>query len=218
MTVDLIKSQRHGRHRETWDLLPWLVNGTLSVPQLHRVEQHLVECARCRTECERQRALRLQMCSNEVVLDTPHASLRKLMARIESEDTAKTAPPPAPRKSRQTRWLAAAVVIQSIGLIAVASFLSVRLSDLRQAPRYTTLSSAPATVREGTVVRVVFAQSAPSGEIAALLRSFNAQIVAGPTEAGVYTLSWPKTPSTQSVDALDRLRAHPEILFAEFSQ
>lgn len=214
--MDFMESQRHSRHREAWDLLPWMINGTLTQPQLRRIEQHLEECERCRKECDSQRALRAQLCNNEVVLETPHAALRKLMLRID-QDMAAAVAPPEPRKSRRNQWLAAAVVIQAVGLIALGGFMSWKLNDLRQAPRYMTLSSAPVVTREGPVARVVFATAAPAGEIAALLHSFDAQIVAGPTDAGVYTVSLPKAPSVPT-DVVSRLRDHPEVVFAELMQ
>jgi anti-sigma factor RsiW len=217
--VERIDSQRQGRHRETWDLLPWLVNGSLSASQSQRLEQHLEECTHCRTEFEAQRTLRTQLFSSEVVLDTPHASLRKLMARMEQEDT--TAQPTETKtlpSSSRTRWLAAAVIVQAVALIGLAGIMTWKIQDLRQAPRYTTLSTAPRVSPTESIARVVFAPEAASQGIAGLLRSFDAQIIAGPTEAGVYTIAFARTATEPPADAVTRLRAHPEILFAELSQ
>lgn len=217
--MERIDSQRESRHRESWDLLPWLVNGSLSASQSQRVEQHLEECAHCRAEFEAQRMLRTQLFGSEVVLDTPHASLRKLMARMEQED-ATTQPPETktPPSSSRTRWLAAAVIVQAVALIGLAGIMTWKIQELREAPRYTTLSTAPAVTPAESIARVVFASTAASQSIATLLRSFDAQIIAGPTEAGVYTIAFAKTASEPPADAVIRLRAQPEILFAELTQ
>jgi O-antigen/teichoic acid export membrane protein len=138
---------------------------------------------------------------------------------MEQEDT--TAQPlegkTSPSSSR-TRWLAAAVVVQAVALIGLAGIMTWKIQELRQAPRYTTLSTAPAVSPAEAIARVVFAPTAASQSIATLLRSFDAQIIAGPTEAGVYTIAFAKTASEPPADAVTRLRAQPEILFAELTQ
>ncbi|HEY6640756.1 zf-HC2 domain-containing protein [Povalibacter sp.] len=211
--MERIEPHRQSRHNESWDLLPWLVNGSLSAAQTLQVEQHLQECAPCRAELEEQRLLRSQLFNGEVVLDTPHASLRKLMARIEQEGTTAT-PQSAPRHLSRTQWLVAAVVVQAIALVGIAGVISWKFHELRQAPRYSTLSSVPAPTHAGAVARVVFAPNAVSQDIAALLHSLDAQIIAGPTDAGVYTVA---LGSTDGADAVSRLRAHPQVMFAELA-
>ncbi len=216
MTVNPDESPLRSRHREAWSLLPWLVNGSLAPPQRQRVERHLQECARCRAEYEAQHALRAQLFGSEVVLDTPHAALNKLMARIEQEETAAAAPQVHPVRSRRTRWLAASVIVQAIGLIALGSVMAWKLYELRQAPRYTTLASVPpASGHEHPLARVVFSATATAGDVVTLLHSFGAQVVAGPTEAGVYTLAFPGLAHDEGSRAIARLRTHPEVLFVE---
>ena len=80
---DQFESQHRALHREIWNLLPWHVNGTLSERQAGRVEKHLAECAECRSEHASQQALQQHLREEDSVVQTPHASLRKLMARIE---------------------------------------------------------------------------------------------------------------------------------------
>jgi hypothetical protein len=70
-------------------------------------------------------------------------------------------------------------------------------------------------------MRVVFRRDAPVAEVNALLRQLPAQIVAGPSEAGVYTLAVPvANPSTAdrkktAADLLARVRADSRVIFAE---
>lgn len=218
---DLFESQRQTLHREAWDLLPWLVNGSLSDAQAHRVQKHLSQCSDCEREYRIQESLRQQMQCDESVVYAPHASLRKLMARIDQDDTAPTEVPDkvAPVSHRgRTRWLAAAVVVQTVGLIGLAGTLSWKLNEAREAPRYSTLSSTPTVLPQGPAARVVFSPSLPLADLEALLRSHEAQIVAGPSEAGVYTLMFPAARNPTDVSAaIKQLRSHPQVRFAELA-
>jgi hypothetical protein len=63
---------------------------------------------------------------------------------------------------------------------------------------------------------VVFAPDAPLNKVNELLRQIDANIIAGPSEAGVYTLSASAGKDVQRI--IVTLRAHPEVLFAEPSQ
>lgn len=216
---DIFESQRRSLHREVWDLLPWHVNGSLDDAQSGRVEKHLAECGECRAEHATQLALQQQMRADETVVQTPHAALRKLMARIEHEDSM-----PAviasehSRPSRRTRWLAAAVVVQAIGLITLAGVMTWKLQEIRAAPRYETVSSSIAPGSRKPAARVVFAASLSIGELAELLRSVNAQIIAGPSEAGVYTLVFADAVNDQAAAvAVVRLREHTDVRFAELA-
>jgi hypothetical protein len=70
-------------------------------------------------------------------------------------------------------------------------------------------------------MRVVFRRDVAVAEVNALLRQLPAQIVAGPSEAGVYTLAVPvANPNTAdkkkvAADLLARVRADTRVLFAE---
>ncbi|MBB6095891.1 putative anti-sigma-YlaC factor YlaD [Povalibacter uvarum] len=211
---DQFESQHRALHREIWNLLPWHVNGTLNERQASRVEKHLAECAECRSEYTSQQALQQHLREDDSVVQTPHASLRKLMARIEQDDQA-----PAdrePGQSRRTRWLVAAVVVQAVGLITLSGVMTWKLQSVRSEPRYATVSSAAVPTSNAVAARVVFSPSMATGDLVSLLRSMEAQIVAGPSEAGVYTLAFPETMSEQDVaNAVAGLRARADVRFAE---
>lgn len=215
-------SERERRiHRESWELLPWLVNASLSDAQAQRVEDHLGQCAECRREYEDQLQLRQQIQSEESVLYTPHASLRKLMARIEQDDAAPSAAinkPAAPRIAKRMRWLTFAVAAEALGLIVLVGALWWRFDYDRSAPRYSTLASAPAVTPQGPAARVVFSPSLSLEKLGELLRSYNAQVIAGPSDAGVYTLAFPGAHDQQEIAAaVTRLRANPQVRFAELA-
>lgn len=220
--------QRRIEHRESWELLPWLVNGSLDEAQTQRLQDHLQQCVECRREHEAQLSLQQQIRREESVLYTPHASLRKLMTRIEQDGIApspESSPAPAPRDARRMKWLTFAVAAEALGVIVLVGALSWQVDSDRAAPRYSTLSSAPAVPPisppispQSPAARVVFAPSLSLAELGELLGSYNAQVIAGPTDAGVYTLAFPAAYDQKEVAAaITRLRANPEVRFAELA-
>lgn len=202
---------RGGLHREVWELLPWLANGSLDDVQRRRCEQHLTECRDCREELRVQQILRQEIQSEESVLHTPHASLRKLMTRIDHDEVGAAPRESAPARRRQ-RWLAAAVVIQAVALIGLAGFMSWRLHELREAPRYATLASSSTQPATSGAARIVFTASTSVAELSELLRAHRAEIVAGPSEAGVYTVVLNQG---EAAEAVARLRENPMVRFIE---
>jgi hypothetical protein len=100
----------------------------------------------------------------------------------------------------------------------------------RLQPIYETLTSPTAlpvtAATSSESVRVVFRRDVALAEVNALLREIPAQIIAGPTEAGVFTLALPvadasnvdltKNGQTNSaVSVLARLRTDARVIFAE---
>lgn len=210
---------RDSAHRECWELLPWLVNGTLNESQVRQVEAHLVECADCRDEMANQSLLRQLMRSDEGVLHAPHASLHKVLARIDRTEDAAPAEPASPtrrpRRMDKSRWLAIAVVAEAACLIVLIGTLSWKLSTERAAPRYSTLTTESTTPAEAAA-RVVFAPAVSVAELNDLLHSFEARIVAGPTETGVFTVTLPSTLSEAEVAAvIERMQQDGRVRFAQ---
>jgi hypothetical protein len=219
-----------GVHGECWNLLPWIANESAAPKDVARVEEHLRDCRECQEELEFQRQLRNAIRSEEAVVLAPQTSLQKLMQRIdtvadiedaadiEGESEASAAPAEAPRRdaSRRPRWLAVAAAIQGI---VIAGLLAALWSQSREAlttPRFTTLTTAT-TVARGPVIRVVFDGSIALDDMNQVLRSIGAQIIAGPSEAGVYTLGLAAGAADRpGVDkALAQLRADNRVRFAE---
>ncbi len=220
------------RHRECWERLPWLVNETLDAREHARIEAHLRACRECQEELALQRNVRDAIRSEEPVILAPQAALQKLMQRIDTDETStdveapgREGAGPSPRTAvRWPRWVAVAAGLQgaAIALLLLNQWRT-PAEDLLNAPRFTTLSEPEAGA--GPVIRVVFAAGVALNDVNAILRSVDAQIVAGPSEAGVYTLAL--RTGTADVrpdrigDALDmnnalaRLRADSRVLFAE---
>jgi hypothetical protein len=80
---------------------------------------------------------------------------------------------------------------------------------------YRTLSSADLTPR-GATIRLVLSPSMTLAQMQALLRRAGLQVVAGPSDAGVWSLG-PALSSARAAtaSALQRLRANSGVRFAE---
>jgi hypothetical protein len=199
----------HANHEHCWELIPWVVNGRASDVERSAVQAHTEDCEECREELERHRVLHHQMRGTDDVIAAPIASWQRLLAQI---DTQPATPVSEFRKGRRP-WLIAALWLQ---LVAIAALAGALFTSTRQ-PEYTTLSTPAADATDPrAAVRVVFAPDAPLGKVNELLRQVEGNIIAGPSEAGVYTLSTPAGKDVQRI--IVTLREHPEVLFAEPGQ
>lgn len=216
------------QHEECWNLLPWLANERLPGKDFARIERHLGDCAECQRELQDQRRLRDAIRAEDAVVLAPQASLQKLMQRFDTEDRDALADfdsapssagpaPPSPHHliTRRPSWLAAAAVLQGVAISALLAALWWQSREALTAPRFTTLTSQ-SSLAQGPVIRVVFAAGVVLGDVNEVLRSIDAQIVAGPSEAGVYTLALTEGPESANADAaIARLRADERVVFSE---
>jgi hypothetical protein len=199
----------HANHEHCWELIPWVVNGRATDAEQRTVLTHAETCDECREELQRQRVIYAHMRGNEDVIPAPNAAWQKLLTQIDEQPKAE------PVESRRIKrpWLIAALWLQ---VIAIAGLAGALFTSVRQ-PEYKTLSTPTPEVTDArAAVRVVFAPDASLSKINELLRQVEGNIIAGPSEAGVYTLSAPAGTDVQRI--IVTLRAHPEVLFAEPSQ
>jgi anti-sigma factor RsiW len=199
----------HADHEHCWEMIPWVVNGRATDAEQRAVLTHAETCDECREEVQRHRALQTHMRGNEDVIPAPNASLQKLLTQIDEQ------PKTAALETRRVRrpWLIAALWLQAAAIAALAGAL---FTSVRQ-PEYKTLSTPTPEISDPrAAVRVVFAPDASLSKVNDLLRQVEGNIIAGPSEAGVYTLSAPAGKDVQRI--IVTLRAHPEVLFAEPSQ
>jgi hypothetical protein len=221
-----------GTHGECWNLLPWIANESAAVKDVARIEGHLRDCRECQEELEFQRQLRNAIRSEEAIVLAPQTSLQKLMQRIDTvpdldddeldiEPPATVEPIAAARRepTRWTRWLPIAAAIQGIaiaGLLGALWLQSQTQNDLTAA-RYTGLTAPAETVTRVPAIRVVFSGDVALDDMNHVLRAINAQIIAGPSEANVYTLGLAANAADKSdIDkAIAQLRADGHVMFAE---
>src|SRR5688572_7794842 len=208
MAPEIRMHRSHSNQEHCWELIPWVVNGRASDVEERSVLAHSEDCHECREELARHRELHKQMRGNEDVIAAPNASLQKLMAQIDAQSA-----PEGARTYRIKRpWLVAALWVQLVAIATLAGALF--RSAAPPEPEYTTLSTPVAQDRSGAV-RVVFAPDASLNQINQLLRSVECDIIAGPSEAGVYTLAAANQDVQQIITTL---RGRSEVLFAERSQ
>jgi hypothetical protein len=149
----------------------------------------------------------------------PAPSLKRLQAQLDAlespvaaNDAAERAPPARRGRDLPWRFLAAASVVSiaaTIGLVV--------LDNRPTAPPslYHTVTT-PAALVPDAVIRAVFMPSLTLVELQKLLDEAQLRIVAGPTEAGVYSLA-ANTARPVSV-SLEMLRRHDTVRFAESTQ
>lgn len=214
-----------GAHGECWNLLPWIANESAAAKDLARVEEHLRGCRECQEELEFQRQLREAIRSEEAIVLAPQTSLHKLMQRIDSaadmDDEHEVAPAAEPvvarREPTHLRWLPIAAAVQGIAIAGLLGALWLQSRDDLTAGRYSVLTTPTAAVAGGPVIRVVFGGNVALDDMNRVLRSIDAQIIAGPSEAGVYTLGLTSGTADKSgvEKAIAQLRADGRVMFAE---
>jgi hypothetical protein len=211
----------HSRsHRETWALLPWLANGSATPAQRERAQAHLRGCADCRAELAREQRLAQAMVQPAAPAPDIERGLQSLMRRIDVDDQA------GPLPGRWRMLAGARLGLSAVAALGLAELLLVGAGALwwlngtapppADAAPYRTLTTQPDPAAADDVRwRVVFQEQRTLAELQGLLRTHGLSIVAGPSEAGVFTLA-AALPQAAEADALAaRLRQSPLVRFAE---
>jgi anti-sigma factor RsiW len=204
-------------HQHAWELLPWIVNGSLTDADRVGVEAHVRGCEACRAELAAQRRLYAAMAADQGVEKLPTAGLLRLRQRMDAleaqgplAERAKSSAPRELRPWRRPRALAAAAAA-AVGAFAIGATLLWEGSAQRDSDYYTVTSASPQP--PGVMIRAVFAPQITLSQLQAFLDDAGLKIIAGPTEAGVYSLAMT---SPHPVEwSLARLRAHEAVRFAE---
>ncbi len=186
-------------HQWATGLIPWYVNGTADEADAAKLGAHLEVCTPCRRDYEAQLRLFEAMQPDATLVFAAEPSFRKLMARIGTgEDAGEMAsvrsvpaaltPPTARAPSRVTRWLAAAVVLEGLGLGYGAWIWN--SPTLSRVPSYVTLTSSAPSYRDSARVRIVFRSALSVQGLGTILHDVGAHIIDGPTDSNVYTLGF----------------------------
>jgi hypothetical protein len=214
-------------HAEAWAMLPWLANGRIAPEDREWVEAHVQVCAECRAELASQRLVASQVNREETDSPQPTASdeqrsFNKLWARIEAAESASTPATgttgvavPMPRSSRTVRWLAAAVVVQAIGLGILGLTLNNRNGGVTAG--YETVA-APEARLNAPAVSIAFAPQTAMGTVNTLLTHQGLSIVGGPGGAGNYraVLSADAVASGATAESVATvLSKDPNVTFAQ---
>ena len=195
-------------HRSCWKLLPWYVNGTLEAGERAGIERHLEGCDACRQEVTSLEQLRghVRNPRDTAPIGAP-AMARGLRQALDRIDGAGSRFRPSPA----VRWVLAG---QAAAILVLVSLL-VSPTAPEEPGGYRTLSAPRATSESGEgIFRIVFSDNATEIELRQLLRSVNAEIVAGPSSVGAYTLRAGREPAGGG-ERLERLRASPLVRLVE---
>lgn len=232
-------------HQQCWELLPWLVNGSLEATEARRVEGHLEGCAICREE---ERACReLAGLLHEGATHDPERGLARIDARLDDEPPAPRPPapprrPPPHRPLRQllvatprpVRAVLAAQMAALLVLAALAGWSGLGVASGSNPAggevTFRTLSDPPPAAAErveataaAARLRLVFAEDAALSDVRWLLIETGARLVDGPSPFGVYTVELTaggeRAASGErrrtATETLEALRRHPAVVFAE---
>lgn len=191
-----------------WEMMPWVLQDSATQQQGEWLTHHLAHCESCRAEFEQQKRLQRAMAlPSEVELDM-EAGLQRLLGRLDAP--AVEEPQRARRGGWLTRALAAAVLVQAIGIGA----LVMKTWSANDGASYRTLSQEPATPIAAGAIRVVPDASMTLADWNALLHSLQLQVVGGPNDVGAYTVA-PMVASASQHTTLQQLRAAHGVRLAE---
>lgn len=205
------------QHRQAWEVIPWVINGSATAAQRRLLDAHLGGCDECRLELARQRELQSAIVSQSLpAVGDVEVSLQRLFARIaradEDAQAAAAAPPQAARRapaSGLTLWLAAAVLVEAVALAVIGTALVAR----GPLTGYVTLGDG-AAARGVATIRVVPAPSLRIDDLQRLLRTLDLQVVAGPNSVGAYDLA-PRSEHPARELQISTLRADPGLKLVE---
>jgi anti-sigma factor RsiW len=179
---------------ETAALLPWYLNGTLDDAERARVEAWLRAAPEHEAELAMWRAVQAEARNAPPAPVFDELAWRRLRAQL-----------PA---GRRTTWLKVAAAASVLIIAGLQTTILVRDGDEVHRP----LSETPAADQWRLQVR--FDEAATLQQIAALLDRHEAQIVAGPSALGLYTIAIAKGSSSTPQPLLESLRAEPLIIEA----
>ncbi|HEX8776474.1 MAG TPA: zf-HC2 domain-containing protein, partial [Rhodanobacter sp.] len=166
-----------------WEMMPWVLQDSATREQGEWLTQHLARCEACRAEFAQQKRLQQAMSLPADVEVDMEAGLQHLLGRLDAP--AMETPQPTRRGSWLTRALAAAVLIQAIGIGA----LGLKIGSAGDGAAYHTLSQEPSAPTAAGAIRVVPDAGMTLADWNALLHSLQLQVVGGPNDVGAYTVA-----------------------------
>lgn len=194
MTDAALNSNQNGEPGEIEALLPWYAAGTLRRRDRQRVEDALRQDAGLARHVDLVREELAETIHLNETLGAPRPHVaERLMAAIDAEaDAARKRVPGA-----AAGWLTGLfanllprtlAVAASFAVLAIAlqAFMLVDLFTKPQSPEQQ--ASIGAVHRHGTFAMVRFAQAASAAEITTFLHNYQAALVDGPTQGGLYRI------------------------------
>ena len=202
-------------HEQAFELLPWLVNGTLTGSELDSVQVHVRDCLTCRVALREQQQLRAAIQEQPTVPLSAEQGFDRLLRQMDG---------PAPGHAQgaaQRRfglavaplWTRAAAAAVALIAVGAGAWIAVDGGD-REAAEFATL--ARNTTIEDVRLDVIFAESVTEADMRAVLSEVDGNIVAGPSPLGRYTIRLNATDltATDVGELIERLGRDERIRFA----
>lgn len=167
-------------HDRAFELLPWLVNGTLAEADREAVEEHTRACIACRRELKEQQRLNVAVRARRTADVSAEAGFDQLDREL--DDAAST----HPFWRKHYAAVAPFAVAAAAGVAVLAILLWFTPPPNLGGQTYSTLATAP--TGEAVLLDVVFTESATAAEMQALLDDIGGEIVAGPSALGRYSV------------------------------
>ena len=165
-------------HSRAFELLPWLVNGSLGTEERDAVEQHISNCLACHRELKEQQRLRAALRAQPAVHLSPQTNFDKLARALDGQPAIRAR---AARRFEPFLRFAAAAAVAAIAVGAVLWLSPTRLDTRGD---YQTLSRGSAAA--AGQLDIVFGQSVTQAEMQSLLDEIGGKIEAGPSGVGRY--------------------------------
>ncbi|NSX53669.1 anti-sigma factor family protein [Parasulfitobacter algicola] len=186
-----------------WELIPWYVNGSLPSDQAQQVRDHSKGCSQCAAEIERQRRLAKDIIKIDP-FDAPLSrSWKHLRAQVKAEEL--TGLPTAGKW-----WRFEGLQGEFIALAGVAAVAFAIIVVLPFGNSFETL-----TTEVEAATHIIKFQTAPNvtaDQLDRLLVEFDAVLVSGPSDVGIYEAAVSGGTDMQAV--ADALMATSQIMFA----
>jgi hypothetical protein len=195
-------------HTRAFELLPWLINGTLARPERDSVEEHVRACMVCRRELKQQQRLHAAARARRTVDVSAEAGFDRLDREL---DAAADAARPRWRTRYATMAPFAFAAAAGVAVLAILLWFT-PLPELGRA-EYETLATTPA---DAALLDVVFADETTAAELQDLLDDIGGEIVAGPSQLGRYSVrvAGGEASREQLDELLRALAGDPRVRFA----
>ena len=192
-------------HSRAFELLPWLVNGSLGAEERDAVEQHVRSCLACHRELKEQQRLRVALRAQPAVHLSPQTHFEKLARTLDGQPAVGARPA---RRFQPLLPFAAAAAVAAIAVGTVLWLSPTRVGD------YRTLSNT--SVAAPGQLDIVFGQSVTQAEMQSLLEEIGGTIEAGPSGVGRYRvrLAAPIASDAQLDALLEKLNKDPRVRVA----
>ena len=198
-------------------LLPWLVNGTLSDEEAHELELALAKSENLRREYELLKRLQQQV-KQQTMPDVP---MEFAWQRMKQQIATNKIETKKLTLNKEARWRNIAIAASVLFVIQS----SVLLIPSQQDDRYTPLSSSSSNSSDssgssdsGAVKQnaahftLQFVETASASAIQRVLRENQLSIIAGPSSVGLYRVSGPADSKKDAPEILSQLRSQTDII------